>query len=167
MTTSAERFGDDFGAERMWGLKELPYPDPIAWLPQTPGWYVLGLVLFMVLAWLVWRYWMYRQRNAYRQLFIQRLEAVRHSQASVSEIPFLLRKAALLNYPRREVASLSGTAWQDLLNKSAARELFTTTDIQLLDQLAYRDPRALPEVSEPSVIHLLDQTKHWMRSHRA
>ena len=36
-----------FGSDRMWGLKELPLPEPVSWWPQTTGWYVLGSLIFL------------------------------------------------------------------------------------------------------------------------
>jgi len=37
---------NEFGSDRMWGLKELPPPDPVSWSPQSSGWlFVAALVL--------------------------------------------------------------------------------------------------------------------------
>ena len=62
-----------FGSDRMWGLKELPLPDPISWWPQTPGWYVLGGLAVAGLCYLMWRLWMRYQHNAYRREGLARL----------------------------------------------------------------------------------------------
>jgi hypothetical protein len=40
--TDKQSQAEIFGSDRMWGLKELPLPDPVSWWPQTPGWYLLG-----------------------------------------------------------------------------------------------------------------------------
>ena len=34
-------------------LKEIPLPQPISWMPQTPAWYVLAGLLVLLLAWLI------------------------------------------------------------------------------------------------------------------
>ena len=40
-------FGNDFGNTFLDRLQEVSLPEPVAWTPQTAGWYVLGvLVLF-------------------------------------------------------------------------------------------------------------------------
>lgn len=168
MTTSADRFGDEFGGERMWGLKELPYPDSVSLLPQTPGWIIVAIVVLLVALWLVWRIRRYRSRNAYRREAMQRLAAISKGAASPAELPFLLRKAALMAFPRTDVAGLRGSARCEWLNRVAGRELFTSADTELLDQLAYLPADRLADLQQSdSLQRLVAQTRLWMQVHHA
>jgi hypothetical protein len=163
MDTTRDRFGDDFGGEQMWGLKELAYPDAIPFLPQTIGWLVVALVVVAVLAWLAWRARRRWLGNAYRREALFAIEAMHADAQGVVQLPFILRRSALAAYERRDVASLRGSEWTGWLNESAGRELFSVDASATLDQLAYgREPLAPAEI-EP----LLAASRNWVRLHRA
>jgi len=166
VTSSAERFGDDFGAERMWGLKELAYPDPVPFLPLTPGWWVLAAVLFLFACYLFWWAKQHRQRNAYRRSGIAHLRHLSASKDNLDQLPFILRKAALVAYPRADVASLSGEAWRQWLNQSAGREVFSEAQASMLDVLAYQSG-GNSRVAAADADRLLHAGISWMRLHRA
>lgn len=168
MTTTAERFGEDFGAERMWGLKELPYPDPVGWLPQTPGWYVVAAVLLAALIYVVWRVRRRHQANAYRRAGVARLEAIASGDAALAELPFLLRKAALTAYPRTDVAGLRGRDWQQWLNGAANQDLYSEADAGLIDELAYLPPDRLAALRDDDATRrLIELSKRWLEVHGA
>jgi len=160
--TQAELFGSD----RMWGLKELPLPEPVTWWPQTAGWAVLAVALLILLAWAGYRVWRRIQRNAYRREGLVRLEAMKSDRSALSELPLLLRRSALQAAPRRNVAGLRGTDWIDWLNASAGRQLFGEGDAVILDELAYAQDNDRA-ADDASVQHVLEASREWMRSHRA
>jgi len=164
--TSRGVFGPDFGGERMWGLQELPFPEPVAYWPQTTGWYVaLGILLLglMALVWWRWRVW---KRNAWRREMLTRLDAIAADPKRLTELPFLLRRSALNAAPRHEVASLRGQDWILWLNRSAGGEVFTPTDAGFIDDLPYRSsPDGL--IGDRDAAHLIDASRIWIRSHRA
>lgn len=163
MATTAERFGDKFGGERMWGLQELPYPDAIAFTPQTAGWL---LVAALLVGWLVWLGVRWRRRwkqNEYRRIAVSEIEEIRTSPENAAQLAFILRKAALVAYEREDVASLRGTEWVAWLNETAISGQFDEGDSDLLDRLAYSD-----QVVDPaSLNHLLSASRTWVESHRA
>jgi hypothetical protein len=163
MDSTQDRFGDDFGGEQMWGLKELAYPDAISFLPQTIGWLVVALVVLTLLAWLGWRARKRWLNNAYRREAVASIEAMRMDPAAAAQLPFILRRSALAAYERRDVASLRGAEWTGWLNESAGRELFTADASLLLDRLAYGREALSPADIEP----LLAASRDWVRLHRA
>lgn len=166
MSTSAERFGDDFGAERMWGLKELPLPEPIGYWPQATGWYVVAAVVVLMLAWWLWRRWQSWQGNAYRRDALVRIDAMAEDPALLADLPLVLRRCALLAYRRSEVASLRGEAWIEWLNRTAKRDLFSKDDARLIDALAYAGDSRLGADCD-ALARLLASSKSWVRSHHA
>lgn len=154
-----------FGSNRMWGLKELPLPDPIGWWPQTAGWYLIAGLAFCAAIWIGWVNWRKYQRNAYRRAGLAQLNLAADDPRVLRALPFLLRKSALDAAPRADVAGLRGSDWIDWLNQSAGRDLFLPNDAAQLEQLAYgRSPEAL---SDEMQHHLLDASRIWMRSHNA
>ncbi len=161
MTTSAERFGDGFGGQAMWGLQELAYPEPPPLLPQTPGWAGVGVLLLLGAGYLAWRARQRRRANAYRR---EALAALEHMSAdSAAGLPAVLRRAALAVGERAVVASLRGEAWIGWLNARAPAPLFQVRDAALLDQLAY----GTEPVPEADVRRLMEAGRQWLRQHRA
>jgi len=163
MDSTRDRFGDDFGGEQMWGLKELAYPDAIPFLPQTVGWLVVVILLLALLGWLAWRARKRWLKNAYRREALSSIEAMRADPAGAAQLPFILRRSALAAYERCDVASLRGAEWMGWLNESAGRELFPGDAAAILDRLAYSREALSPAEIEP----LLVASREWVRLHRA
>ena len=160
--SSADRFGDDFGAEQMWGLRELPYPDPVPFVPQTVGWLLVSVVLVLVGAWLVWRARQRWLRNAYRRDALASIDSMQTDPERARQLPGVLRASALCAYPRGDVASLRGGAWVRWLNDTAGTELFGDEAAGQLDQLAYAPD--LPAQSDIDM--LLAAGRGWVMRHR-
>jgi hypothetical protein len=88
---------------------------------------------------------------------------MRADPAVATQLPFILRRSALVAYQRRDVASLRGAEWTRWLNESAGRELFTADSAHTLDRLAYSGEAPAPSDIEP----LLAASRDWVRLHRA
>lgn len=163
MATSADRFGDDFGGEQMWGLKELPYPDAISMTPQTMGWMLLAAILLALAGWLGWRIYRRWKANAYRRNALASIEDMRSEPALAVDLPFLLRKTALMAFDRQTVASLRGKAWIGWLNETAAGTAFSDSDADSLDALAY----SKQQIDGQRLRHLLENSRRWVERHDA
>jgi len=163
MDSTRDRYGDDFGGEQMWGLKELAHPDAIPFFPQTAGWLVVALVTLALFAWLAWRWRKRWLHNAYRREALASIDAMHADSSGAAQLPFILRRSALAAYERRDVAGLRGAEWTGWLNESAGRELFTGDAALTLDRLAYGREPIEPAEIEP----LLAASRNWVRLHRA
>ena len=91
-------------------MHELVLPEPVSWIPQTPGWWVLLAWLLAMAAFGAWQIGAYRHRNRYRREALRRLAMI-ESQAgrrpgTAAQIAGLLKRTALVAYPRRQVANL-------------------------------------------------------------
>ena len=166
MSTSSERFGDEFGGEQMWGLQELPLPESVSYIPQTVGWLYVAVILLAIFV-----FWCYRMRrrwlhNAYRRNGIAQLKEIMQQPDNLSLLPFILRKAALSAFPRQSVASLRGQNWIDWLNKSVDNILFVPEDARLLDELPYAN-NSDKEIDAPTRQRLITNSISWLRDHRA
>src|SRR5262245_24888599 len=92
-------------------LHDIIIPPPIPWWPPATGWYVLAAILLAVVLVFVLRAWLRWRDNAYRREALRSLD----SAADVATIAALLRRTALAESSRAEIAALTGNAWVDWL----------------------------------------------------
>ncbi len=154
----------EFGSNRMWGLKELPLPEPISWFPAAPGWLVVGAILLAILAAFAWSRWRAWQRQRYRREALARIDAIGAGTEGLAELPLVLRATALVAFPRAEVASLRGAIWVEWLNENGGR--FDASDAEYLDLLPY-DPNAARELAPHAAARLVATSRAWVKGHHA
>jgi len=104
-------------------LRDIHLPEPIGWWPLATGWYVLIALVLLLLACV--GYYLYRRfrNNRAKKQALEILSFYQQQYEHEGNTPFfsakiseLLRRVALVYYPRSEVASLQGDAWIDFLN---------------------------------------------------
>lgn len=104
----------------------LAAPPPTFW-PPAPGWWLLAAVLLGALSFIGWRLttaW-YRRRRQARILSELDSLTTQHPDQVASQISILLRRVALMSFPHREVASLTGNAWLTFLDRTGGRGAFS------------------------------------------
>lgn len=145
-------------------MHNLVMPDPVPWMPQTPGWWIvfgwLLAVLLLSSGQLVKR----RRRNRYRRDALAELRAIEAELVtdparSAQRIAAVLKRTALVAYPRVDVASLYGVDWAQFLTESADNDPQIADAADLLANAAYR-----PD-ADPSA--LTGPARRWIRRHRA
>jgi hypothetical protein len=145
-------------------LHEIVVPESPSLLPQTRGWWVLAawlaaVVLIGLAQWLA-----YRRRNRYRREAAAELagiaaRAASQPAASAAAIAALVKRTALVAYPRERVAALHGRDWARFLCESANDDPVVSASAERIADAAYRcdvDGRAL-----------LDAARRWIRVHDA
>ncbi|WP_420332310.1 DUF4381 domain-containing protein [Roseibium sp.] len=136
-------------------LEPVPEPAPVSMAPQTIGWVWLGLIVFVLVAALVWylaRRW---RRNAYRRAALAELA---HSAPDTSSLALLVRRTALAAYPRSSVASLFGETWLVFLDKAYGGSGFSNGPGKVLATAPYKGETT----DEP----LRQLVKEWIEKHR-
>ncbi|MGI9294648.1 MAG: DUF4381 domain-containing protein, partial [Pseudomonadales bacterium] len=117
----SELIGATFGNYLIRGIEEIELPESVSWLPQTIGWKVLALLVFLLAAYKFYQAAKQWWRNRYRRSALLRLKELEEEAAGdylqvAAELPGLLKATALHAYPRAEVAALSGESWLDFLD---------------------------------------------------
>ncbi len=136
-------------------LAEVPVPEPVSMVPQTPGWAVLAVMLVVVLLWLGRRWQAHHHANAYRRAALTALEGAGSDPAAISAI---LKRAAIVAYGRTDVAALTGADWRAFLNRTGGD--FSGDSGAALVSAAY--------VSTPTPTGDLNtRARHWIRQHPA
>ncbi len=154
------------------GLHDITLPEPVSWMPQTTGWLVLLGLIVALGAWLAFAKYRRHKANRYRRLALLELAEIaaafdeRDTRAkSVVQSRILIKRVALSAWPREEVASLTGDAWLEFLDRSYGDRGFTTGPGRQLYQNPYGpDPSAdLLEQHRDELFALLSR---WIRRHR-
>jgi Domain of unknown function (DUF4381) len=138
-------------------LHDFSQPAPPAWTPQTIGWYVVFAIVGLLVVWLVVhaiRRWF---ANRYRRAALHKLALLPPAQFSA-----LLKSTALAVWPRDRVASLTGVAWLEFLNRTGAGELFAAAPGNRIEEIALQQA-ALSNEDEQELRRL---TAKWVRRHR-
>jgi hypothetical protein len=137
-------------------LHPLLLPAPPSWLPQTPAWGVLAVLVVLALAVLLWRGLRRWHANRHRRHALAELRRLRSELnagtvpparrlQAARQLPELVRRLALAHAPRNEVAPLQGEAGRHLSG------------------WAYRPDAALPWDELDALLTLLER---WIRHHR-
>lgn len=121
-------------------LRDIHLPDPIGWWPLAPGWYLLFVMALLATATIIFiAVQHYRngrcKRQALRLIADYQQEYSKHNnmQLSASRLSELLRRVALVYFPRKKVASLQGSAWVDFLNATSKGLDFKQVNKELLE----------------------------------
>lgn len=142
----------------------LVMPEPVAWLPETPGWWIVLGWLFAVMLLAGWQLVKRRRRNRYRRDALTELRSIAAQPElgpaeSAQRIAALLKRTALVAYPREDVAALYGGDWAEFLKESAGDDRQIADAAEVLSAAAYR-----PD-ADGSV--LTGPARRWIRLHRA
>lgn len=128
-------------------LRDIHLPDPIIWWPPAPGWWLLLLFLGILTLLVFWmRQWAAKRRKDPKLIALRELEKLQteyrqHPQMShilVQKISTLLRRVCITIYPRAEVASLTGEAWLQFLDKAYPSPQFSQGKGRCLIEAPYR-----------------------------
>lgn len=146
-------------------LRDIHLPPPIDWWPLAPGWYLLiALLVIGVFSGLFWVYRWYRNGRAKRRaLHLLKLyhEAWRQKTpctiicAQVSE---LLKRVALVYFPRTHTAQLQGEAWIAFLTQTGKQLEFDRVRA-LLIELPYQPPGN----TQADLTVLFELAKAWIK----
>lgn len=145
-------------------LNDIVLPAPVGWWPPAPGWYAVGALLLLALAWVAVKSWRQWSRDRYRREALQSLALLRSGgDAAARGVPELLKRAALSAWPRDAVAALSGDDWHRFLDQTARMSCFRDRAGRTLDNLAYGEARRL---SAEEMDELYREAERWLRRHR-
>jgi hypothetical protein len=157
-------------ADPLAGLKDWHLPDPVSWWPPAPGWWLLAAVAAGVLLWAVYRWHARRRSSAAGRAALARLAELRSELAPetdarrlAAELSILLRRLALVRYPRERVAGVSGSAWLRFLDATGGNGGFSLGAGRILTEAPYRSPHA---GSAADLAELIALAERWIRANR-
>ena len=152
------------------GLIDIPLPQAISLWPATwTSRIAIVLLIVGLIATIVWfmRRW---HANRYRRAALAELDGIVHSPMvdrdpvlAIDNLALLVRRTALVAYPRERIAPLNGAPWLDFLDRSYAGHEFSQGAGRALGLVPYA-PRS---VAAEDVTPLADLVRQWIRTHHA
>ena len=161
---SAPPLPEVFGNYALGDFVEVVAPTAVSWLPQTVGWFWLGMALLafgLYRGWLKLRHW---YRNRYRreaEARLQNLAAESDGYELVCEINRLLKLTAMVAFSRQQVARLSGADWTEFLNRQCQSPAFSPDQARLLAV----GPYGAMTVDQAGARQLIAASLNWVRQH--
>jgi len=129
-------------------LRDIHLPGELPFWPPAPGWWLLAVIVVALLSWgvvLAVRQYRIQGQRARVMAALAQLETGldrERTPAMLASISILLRRLALMRYPRERVAPLSGAAWLAFLDDSGGEGRFRDGPGQVLASGPYQ--RAVP-----------------------
>jgi len=147
-------------------LRDIHLPDPIGVWPLAPGWYLLALVFFLVLVVIIFFIRRSYLNGSHRREALRLLKSLQKqyqdgcdNQQASAFISELLRRVALVYFPRAEVASLQGKPWIRFLNDTGKGLDFNLVEKELLE-----GPYKVDNNSDLQLLFKL--TERWIKQRR-
>lgn len=138
-------------------------PSPVPFRFDTPGWYVLGALLLLLLVAITVLAIRHYRRNRYRRNALHWLDTrlpVLTPQQQWREADQVLKYLAMEVYGKANVASLQGESWMQFLNQRLRKQQpFSAADSVSLQNALYQDAAASPE-------DFITKTRYWILHHR-
>jgi len=112
-------------------LKDIHLPGVPEFWPPAFGWWLLFALTLLCLAWFLIRLSRFLKIHKKRKQLLQHLEKINHEHSIeenhlfLSSASILLRRIAIMNYPRDLVADLVGEQWTEFLDQSGNTDQFS------------------------------------------
>ena len=136
-------------------LRDIFEPEPVSWWPLAPGWWVLLIASAFVVIGLVFRAWRRWTANAYRRAALRELQ----SATSAAEVKQILKRTALVAFPRTEVAGLSGSRWCEWLGRTGGSDVSPAVTLAFTEDVFRETPSS--ELAET-----FNLAAHWIEHHQ-
>ena len=152
-------------------LRDWHLPDPVSWWPPALGWWLLAGLLLVGL-WFAMRGGRgWRRQGSSTQAALRQLDDLGKTLARDGDrrrfvvcVSQLLRRLALVRYPREQVAGLSGETWLAFLDATGGGGGFTQGAGRVLAESAYRAEASAERKVDPE--RLLRLAADWIHAHR-
>ncbi len=129
-------------------LHDIQMPAAMGWWPLAVGWYLLIALIVLLLVFGSWFFSRPKKRHLKREVLTLL------DNADYAGVSTLLRRVALFQYPKENVAGLQGEAWLAFLDKTGKTTAFTQGQGRVLMTAPYQ---ARPEKTDEALVEIVTQ----------
>jgi len=154
-------------------LHDIVLPEPVPWIPQTPGWIVLAVLAVLLVCGVVGLAVQRHRARRYRRealaslvVLERQLSGSEARAAALAGLPVLVKRTALAFSNRETVAALSGEAWLAYLDGTLGGDDFSRGPGRTLPLIAYGTPEVVAALGQEEVSNLTTLIRRWIRHHR-
>lgn len=147
-------------------LKDIHWPAAIGFWPPAPGWFIVFALLVMglvgIVCWLLYRTKQQRiKKQALALLAAYEAQYARDNEAQLASarISELLKRVALVYFPRQEVASMHGHQWVAFLQHTSKGIDFAALQVLILES-PFKTKEAL------SAQPLFEAARRWIQQRK-
>lgn len=152
-------------------LKDIHLPEAVGWWPLAAGWYLLMflcLTLTFITVFFLWHRYIrtLSKKQALRLLQTYKTQHQQdgNSQLASARVSELLKRVALVYFPRSEAAGLKGDSWVRFLNETAKNVDFKPVRYELLE-LPFAPSEPIT-AARHQMDDLFDAAHHWIKQRR-
>ncbi len=137
-------------------LRDIHLPGPVDVWPPAPGWWIAALVALGLLSWIAVLVWHRLKLRRQRRHLLGLLEQLEQSSVDpctpdfLAQLSCLMRRIALMRFPGRIIAPLTGRDWLKFLDETGGNGGFCTGPGQVLAQGPY--VRDLPDTLDTRML---------------
>lgn len=154
------------------GLRDIALMEPVSYLPATPAWGVVAVVVVVALGWLAWRRLVAWRADAYRRAALTELASLEARLVepsgrgdAIAGLSPLVKRTAMSFLPRERVAALSGDEWLRFLDEVGPTPAFVDGPGRMLEALTFCRPERREALGEDETRQLFDAVRVWVRDH--
>ena len=128
------------------GLHDIHVPKEPSWWPPSIGWWLVmgGVMATTLIGYALFLKWYHQPKQYALRELKQTYEASPNIVALAKHVSILLKRIALIQYPRTKVATLSNEKWIDFLAKKTGA-CFSEAQLTLLAEATYMPEKSLSE----------------------
>jgi len=155
------------------GLRDIHLPKEPSWWPLAIGWWIVigGVMIALMIGGIIFLKW-YRHP---RQYALRELKKTYTESPNIvllaRQISILLKRIALMQYPRTKVATLSDEKWVHFLMQKTGKT-FTEAQLNLLAEatympekdLSFDDPENLYKAARAAILKLFGDKQNGHKS---
>ena len=124
-------------------LVDIHLPAPPDFWPPAPGWWIAAALVIALLSYAFYKLFHYKKKRRQQQKVLNALSSFEqdlqtgNGSEAIANINRLLRRLALMHYPRQQVASLTGAEWLGFLDTTGSTTAFTKGAGRILEDGPY------------------------------
>lgn len=145
------------------GLRDIHAIAEPSFFPPAIGWWIVaGILICLILIGWGWYRLYYMSTKQYAQRTLQHIMYAKLPTVALgAEISKLLKRIALVRFPREQVAGLSGTDWSCFLYEHGGRKL-TKEQADFIAQSAFMPVQKTVAIDEKKLYTAVSQWINWV-----